>query len=66
VRHKHAMEQLIRDLSESHQIVRLPQVVGMGAKAATVVEYFHGKIMSGDQFDIWGKAGRVPGRGVGV
>jgi nucleoside-diphosphate-sugar epimerase len=58
VLHKKAMESLVAGSCRCFLIFRMPQVVGRNAKANTIIEYFHQKILAGEPFEVWGGARR--------
>ncbi|MGB9988380.1 NAD-dependent epimerase/dehydratase family protein [Massilia sp. SM-13] len=58
VRHKLAMEELIRQRAPKYAIFRLPQVVGHTPNPHTLTNYLHHIIESGDVFHVWTRARR--------
>ena len=57
VRHKKEMEALVAQAAR-FAIFRLPQVVGRTRNPNTLTNYLHGKVVSGEPFQVWGRARR--------
>jgi nucleoside-diphosphate-sugar epimerase len=57
VRHKKEMEALVARAGR-FAIFRLPQVVGRTRNPNTLTNYLHGKVASGEHFQVWGRARR--------
>lgn len=52
------MEDFIATRAQRYLVLRLPQVVGWGARSETIIEYMRQRIMSGETFQVWTKAKR--------
>jgi nucleoside-diphosphate-sugar epimerase len=60
VRHKLAMESMLKDAGQPWLVLRLPLAIGPGHRGNTLAKFIHDRIVRGEPFDVWKNSTRYP------
>jgi len=60
VRHKLAMEALLRSAPGPWLVLRLPLAIGRGHRGNTLARFLHERISRGERFEVWKRSTRYP------
>lgn len=60
VRHKLAMEALVREARSPWLVLRLPLAIGRGHRGNTLAKFLYERIARGEPFEVWTRSTRYP------